>query len=127
MPAEMRALHCLDEYERLVKAFSAGWGEDLLDYLRHTFQHRPQIALIPYPSSDSIYENPQRCPVLLDCAVDRGPRIRCIIILWQGVQKRVSALRWHLNAITDPRQLLMDLGQFGGSGLGEFTSNLARD
>jgi hypothetical protein len=46
MPAGMRALLCLDEYERLQSALDAGWGAPLLDSLRHTFQHRPRVVLM---------------------------------------------------------------------------------
>ena len=46
MPEGMRALLCLDEYERLQTAVDAGWGAPFLDALRHTIQHRPRIALM---------------------------------------------------------------------------------
>lgn len=46
MPAGMRALLCLDEYERLQRALDAGWGGDVLDALRHTLQHRPRFVLL---------------------------------------------------------------------------------
>ncbi len=46
MPAAMRALLCLDEYERLQRALDAGWGGDFLDALRHTLQHRPRFVLL---------------------------------------------------------------------------------
>ena len=46
MPAAMRALLCLDEYERLQRAMDAGWGGDFLDALRHTLQHRPRFVLL---------------------------------------------------------------------------------
>jgi hypothetical protein len=46
MPAGMRALLCLDEYERLQSALAAGWGAAFLDSLRHTFQHRPRVVLM---------------------------------------------------------------------------------
>ena len=46
MPEGMRALLCLDEYERLQTALDAGWGAPFLDALRHTIQHRPRIALM---------------------------------------------------------------------------------
>lgn len=46
MPAGMRALLCLDEYERLQSALRAGWGTPFLDALRHTFQHRPRMVLM---------------------------------------------------------------------------------
>jgi hypothetical protein len=46
MPQGMRALLCLDEYERLQSALEAGWGAKFLDSLRHTFQHRPRVVLM---------------------------------------------------------------------------------
>ncbi|HEX8147389.1 MAG TPA: ATP-binding protein [Pyrinomonadaceae bacterium] len=46
MPSGMRALLCLDEYERLQAALEAGWGGPFLDALRHTFQHRPRVVLM---------------------------------------------------------------------------------
>ena len=46
MPLAMRALFCLDEYERLQRALDAGWGGDFLDALRHTLQHRPRFVLL---------------------------------------------------------------------------------
>jgi hypothetical protein len=46
MPVGMRALLCLDEYERLQWALEAGWGAAFLDALRHTFQHRPRVVLM---------------------------------------------------------------------------------
>lgn len=46
MPVGMRALLCLDEYERLQSALEAGWGTSFLDALRHTFQHRPRVVLM---------------------------------------------------------------------------------
>jgi AAA+ ATPase superfamily predicted ATPase len=46
MPPAMRALLCLDEYERLQRALDAGWGGDFLDALRHTLQHRPRVLLL---------------------------------------------------------------------------------
>lgn len=46
MPAGMRALFCLDEYEGLAATLEAGWGGALLDMLRHTLQHRPRVALM---------------------------------------------------------------------------------
>ncbi|MBV9926385.1 MAG: ATP-binding protein [Acidobacteria bacterium] len=46
MPKGMRALLCLDEYERLQAALAAGWGAPFLDSLRHTFQHRPRVVLM---------------------------------------------------------------------------------
>jgi hypothetical protein len=45
-PASMRALLCLDEYERLQTAVDAGWGTQFLDAVRHTLQHRPRIVLL---------------------------------------------------------------------------------
>jgi hypothetical protein len=46
MPAGMRALLCLDEYERLQATLDAGWGGAFLDALRHTLQHRPRVVLM---------------------------------------------------------------------------------
>ncbi len=46
MPGKMRALLCLDEYERLQSALDAGWGASFLDALRHLLQHRPRVALM---------------------------------------------------------------------------------
>ena len=46
MPATMRALLCLDEYEKLQRTLDAGWGGDFLDALRHTLQHRPRFVLL---------------------------------------------------------------------------------
>lgn len=46
MPARMRILLCLDEYERLQAALDAGWGAAFLDALRHLLQHRARIALM---------------------------------------------------------------------------------
>jgi len=46
MPSDMRALLCLDEYERLQEIVEAGWGTTFLDALRHTLQHRPRIVLM---------------------------------------------------------------------------------
>jgi hypothetical protein len=46
MPEGMRALLCLDEYERLQTALDAGWGAAFLDALRYTFQHRPRVVLM---------------------------------------------------------------------------------
>jgi DNA polymerase III delta prime subunit len=46
MPGRMRALLCLDEYERLQDTLGAGWGGKFLDALRHTIQHRPRIVLM---------------------------------------------------------------------------------
>jgi len=46
MPEKMRALLCLDEYERLQTALEAGWGAAFLDALRHLLQHRPRVALM---------------------------------------------------------------------------------
>lgn len=46
MPKRMRALLCLDEYERLQAALETGWGAQFLDALRHTFQHRPRVVLM---------------------------------------------------------------------------------
>lgn len=46
MPSGMRALLCMDEYERLQSALEAGWGAAFLDALRHTFQHRPRVVLM---------------------------------------------------------------------------------
>ena len=44
LPAALRVLVCWDEYERLQQTLDAGWGGQLLDYLRHLLQHRPQIV-----------------------------------------------------------------------------------
>jgi uncharacterized protein len=46
MPQGMRALLCLDEYERLQSAMDAGWGAQFLDALRHLLQHRQRIVLM---------------------------------------------------------------------------------
>ncbi|MSS73777.1 MAG: ATP-binding protein [Candidatus Latescibacteria bacterium] len=46
MPEKMRALLCLDEYERLQVTLDAGWGAAFLDTLRHTLQHRPRVVLM---------------------------------------------------------------------------------
>jgi uncharacterized protein len=46
MPEGMRALLCLDEYERLQATLDAGWGGAFLDALRHTLQHRPRVVLM---------------------------------------------------------------------------------
>ena len=46
MPPNLRALLCLDEYERLQSALDAGWGADFLDQLRHILQHRPRIVVM---------------------------------------------------------------------------------
>jgi uncharacterized protein len=46
MPKGMRALLCLDEYERLQATLKAGWGGSFLDALRHTLQHRPRVVLM---------------------------------------------------------------------------------
>jgi hypothetical protein len=46
MPERMRALLCLDEYERLQATLDAGWGSAFLDALRHTLQHRPRLVLM---------------------------------------------------------------------------------
>lgn len=46
MPGGMRALLCLDEYERLGATLEAGWGGAFLDALRHTLQHRPRVVLM---------------------------------------------------------------------------------
>lgn len=46
MPVGMRALLCLDEYERLQWALEAGWGASFLDALRHMFQHWPRVVLM---------------------------------------------------------------------------------
>ncbi|MDQ3813198.1 MAG: ATP-binding protein [Armatimonadota bacterium] len=46
MPGGMRALLCLDEYERLQAALQAGWGADFLDTLRHILQHCPRVVLM---------------------------------------------------------------------------------
>jgi hypothetical protein len=46
LPDGMLALLCLDEYESLQRTLEAGWGEQLLDFLRHTLQHRRKLALM---------------------------------------------------------------------------------
>lgn len=46
MPSNLRAVLCLDEYERLQETLDAGWGAAVLDALRHTLQHRPRIVLM---------------------------------------------------------------------------------
>jgi len=46
MPESLRALVCLDEYERLLEPISAGWGAAVLDQLRHILQHRPRWVLM---------------------------------------------------------------------------------
>lgn len=46
MPPNLRAVLCLDEYERLQSALDAGWGADFLDQLRHILQHRPRIVVM---------------------------------------------------------------------------------
>lgn len=46
MPPGMRALLCLDEYERLQRILDAGWGADFLDTLRTVIQHRPRLVLL---------------------------------------------------------------------------------
>ncbi|MFL6209922.1 MAG: ATP-binding protein [Pyrinomonadaceae bacterium] len=46
MPQGMRALLCLDEYERLQATLDVGWGGSFLDALRHTLQHRPRVVLM---------------------------------------------------------------------------------
>ena len=46
MPEGMRALLCLDDYERLQATLEAGWGGAFLDALRHTLQHRPRVVLM---------------------------------------------------------------------------------
>jgi DNA polymerase III delta prime subunit len=46
MPAKMRILLCLDEYERLKSTLDAGWGATFLDALRHWLQHRPHVVLM---------------------------------------------------------------------------------
>jgi hypothetical protein len=46
MPEGMRALLCLDEYERLQTALDLGWGAAFLDSLRHLLQHRRRIVLM---------------------------------------------------------------------------------
>ena len=42
----MRILLCLDEYERLQQTLDAGWGEEVLDELRHILQHHPRFILM---------------------------------------------------------------------------------
>lgn len=46
MPEDLRALLCLDEYERLQATLASGWGESFLDALRHTIQFRPRLVLM---------------------------------------------------------------------------------
>ena len=46
MPAGMRALLCLDDYEWLQGAVGAGWGEDFLELLRQTLQPRHRFVLL---------------------------------------------------------------------------------
>jgi hypothetical protein len=46
LPLNMRILLCLDEYERLHRTVEAGWGEECLDALRHTLQHRSRIVVM---------------------------------------------------------------------------------
>src|SRR5262249_24939416 len=46
MPPNLRALLCLDEYERLQETLDAGWGVAFLDALRHMLQHRPRVVLM---------------------------------------------------------------------------------
>jgi len=46
MPEKMRALLCLDEYERLKTTLDAGWSGEFLDALRNWLQHRPRVALM---------------------------------------------------------------------------------
>jgi hypothetical protein len=46
MPGKLRTLLCLDEYENLQRILDAGWGEDFLDSLRHTLQHRPRVVVM---------------------------------------------------------------------------------
>jgi len=46
LPSGMRALLCLDEYERLQVTLDAGWGGSFLNALRHTLQHRPRVVLM---------------------------------------------------------------------------------
>ena len=55
MPLPMRALLCLDEYERLQRAFNAGWGGDFLDALRHILQHRQRFVVL-FAGSHSFFE-----------------------------------------------------------------------
>jgi hypothetical protein len=46
LPERMQALLCLDEYESLQRAVDVGWGGQVLDFLRHTLQHRQRLALL---------------------------------------------------------------------------------
>src|SRR5262249_58922116 len=46
MPGKLRTLVCLDEYENLQRILDAGWGDEFLDALRHTVQHRPKVVLM---------------------------------------------------------------------------------
>jgi hypothetical protein len=46
MPANLRILLCLDEYENLQRILDAGWGDEFLDSLRHMLQHRPRVVVM---------------------------------------------------------------------------------
>lgn len=46
LPADVRVLMCLDEFERLQETLAAGWGGRFLDALRHWLQHRPAFSLM---------------------------------------------------------------------------------
>lgn len=46
LPEGTRILLCLDEYERLQATLDAGWGADLLDFLRNTIQHRSKFVVM---------------------------------------------------------------------------------
>jgi len=46
VPAQATVLLCIDEFERLQEAVTAGWGARFLDGLRHWMQHRPRFAVM---------------------------------------------------------------------------------
>jgi len=46
IPENNRLLVCLDEYEDLDHAFEKGWGNNILDELRHILQHHPRFVLM---------------------------------------------------------------------------------
>jgi hypothetical protein len=46
MPPGMRALLCLDEYDRLPAIQGAAWVTDFLDFLRHLIQHHPRVVVL---------------------------------------------------------------------------------
>jgi hypothetical protein len=55
LPEGMRILLCLDEYERLQQTLDVGWGEKVLDELRHILQHHPRFILI-FGGANSFHE-----------------------------------------------------------------------